>query len=120
VGGTRYRNLTIPAAAAAAAAVQRGQRDTFCVAAPDLGALSHVVVVKQGGGLSGDWHLQMVEVMHPGNSSWQAMIYTDIHGLCLIDRHACCQETSLIRVLLLLLVFPQVCSSASSSPSMTG
>uniref|UniRef100_A0A383W527 PLAT domain-containing protein n=1 Tax=Tetradesmus obliquus TaxID=3088 RepID=A0A383W527_TETOB len=45
---------------------ERGQRDTFCVAAADLGALSHVVVAKQGGGLAGDWHLQMVEVLHPG------------------------------------------------------
>jgi hypothetical protein len=47
-------------------AVQRGQRDSFCVAAADLGPLSHVVVLKEGGGLAGDWHLQMVEVLHPG------------------------------------------------------
>ncbi|KAF6256823.1 hypothetical protein COO60DRAFT_1640423 [Scenedesmus sp. NREL 46B-D3] len=45
---------------------ERGQRDTFAVAAPNVGALSGVAVVKEGGGLSGDWHLQMVEVLHPG------------------------------------------------------
>jgi hypothetical protein len=25
-----------------------------------------MVVAKEGGGLAGDWHLQMLEVLHPG------------------------------------------------------
>lgn len=57
---------------------ERGSRDVFSVAAPDIGALSHVVIVKEGGGLAGDWHLQLVEVLHPGESSQAES------GLCVV------------------------------------
>lgn len=45
---------------------ERGRMDTFNLVAADVGKLTHVVVVKEGGGLGGDWHLQMVEVLHTG------------------------------------------------------
>lgn len=45
---------------------ERGQMDTFNLVANDVGQLTHVIVVKEGGGLGGDWHLQMVEVVHTG------------------------------------------------------
>lgn len=45
---------------------ERNQVDTFAVRGPDLGPLTAVVVQKEGRGLTGDWHLQQVEVMHPG------------------------------------------------------
>lgn len=40
--------------------------DTFILTALDVGQLTHVVVVKDAGGLGGDWHLQMIEVVHTG------------------------------------------------------
>lgn len=48
----------------------------FSLSAPDLGPLSHVVVTKEGGGLAGDWHLQMVEVMHPGEQETRPLMQT--------------------------------------------
>eukprot|EP00775_Hariotina_reticulata_P001782 gene1782-2116_t len=45
---------------------ERGARDVFKVCSPDVGALTHMVVIKEGGGISGDWHLQLIEVWHPG------------------------------------------------------
>ncbi len=45
---------------------ERGRRDVFSVKAPDVGPLAQLVVRKDAAGLSNDWHLAAVEVMHPG------------------------------------------------------
>ena len=41
-------------------------KDTFAPKAIDVGDIQHIIVRKTGGGLGGDWHLQEVEVWHPG------------------------------------------------------
>ena len=38
----------------------------FAPKAVDVGELQYIIVRKSGGGLGGDWHLQEVEVWHPG------------------------------------------------------
>ena len=46
-------------------------KDTFAPKAIDVGEIQHIVVRKTGGGLGGDWHLQEVEVWHPGKRATQ-------------------------------------------------
>ena len=41
-------------------------KDLFAPKAADVGDLQYIIVRKSGGGLGGDWHLQEVEVWHPG------------------------------------------------------
>jgi hypothetical protein len=51
-------------------------QDQFAPKAVDVGDLQYIIVRKSGGGLGGDWHLQEVEVWHPGESyisSWSMM-----------------------------------------------
>ncbi len=47
---------------------ERGSKDIFKLSFIDIGELQHVLVKKQSRALSmgGDWHLQSVEVFHPG------------------------------------------------------
>lgn len=45
---------------------ERNNRDVFKLEATGLGKLTHVVIHKDNAGLSSDWHLQAVEVFHPG------------------------------------------------------
>ena len=59
---------------------ERGKVDTFCLKAPDLGQLQAVVVLKEGGGLGADWHVQQVEVLHPGKSNSDTLAL--IHAPC--------------------------------------
>ena len=47
---------------------ERNRRDVFKVPAPDVGALTSVVIRTDGSGPGSDWHLAMVEVLHPGAS----------------------------------------------------
>lgn len=48
---------------------ERGQKDVFRVKAVDLGELVKAVVKKDSAGLGGDWHLQSIDVFHPGRCS---------------------------------------------------
>ena len=45
---------------------ERGMKDTFAPKAADVGEIQCIIVRKSGGGLGGDWHLQEVEIWHPG------------------------------------------------------
>jgi hypothetical protein len=45
---------------------ERGMKDTFAPKAIDVGDIGHIIVRKTGGGLGGDWHLQEIEIWHPG------------------------------------------------------
>ncbi len=47
---------------------ERGSKDIFKLSFIDIGELAHVLVKKDNRtlGLGGDWHLQSVEVFHPG------------------------------------------------------
>ncbi len=48
---------------------ERGQRNVFKLQAPDLGELVAAIVRKDDSGVGSDWHLQTVEVLHPGRPS---------------------------------------------------
>ena len=45
---------------------ERNMTDRFQPKAIDVGPLTHIFISKTGGGLGGDWHLQEVEIFHPG------------------------------------------------------
>lgn len=45
---------------------ERGQKDVFRIKAVDLGELVKAVVKKDSAGMGGDWHLQSIDVFHPG------------------------------------------------------
>lgn len=45
---------------------ERNKRDVFTLVAVDVGEIQHVIVRKDDAGLSSDWHLQGVEIFHPG------------------------------------------------------
>lgn len=63
---------------------ERGRRDVFSVRAPDVGPPAQLVVRKDAAGLSNDWHLAAVEVLHPG--AWPGPAAC-ISAICLACPH---------------------------------
>jgi hypothetical protein len=80
---------------------ERGRRDVFSVRAPDVGPLAQLVVRKDAAGLSNDWHLAAVEVLHPG--AWPCTAAPGCVALhcCLLLCHMpgmpTCMSASMIR-----------------------
>jgi hypothetical protein len=54
-------------------------------------ASTRVVVTTEGGGLAGDWHLQMLEVLHPGEGRQPGCLWKlyNAHVVMLFFRHYC-------------------------------
>ena len=47
---------------------ERAVKDQFQAKAVDIGELQHIIVRKDNAGLGADWHLQSVEIWHPGSA----------------------------------------------------
>ncbi|KAG2499991.1 hypothetical protein HYH03_002273 [Edaphochlamys debaryana] len=64
---------------------ERGSKDIFKLSFIDIGELEHVMIKKDNRtmGLGGDWHLQSVEVFHPGLQKRYFMMCNDwLKGAC--------------------------------------
>ncbi|KXZ56858.1 hypothetical protein GPECTOR_1g774 [Gonium pectorale] len=64
---------------------ERGSKDIFKLSFVDIGELQHVLIKKDNRtlGMGGDWHLQSVEVFHPGLQKRYFMLCNDwLKGAC--------------------------------------